>query len=171
MGSRDFSVQGDAFVKRFSAATRYKNESKFLGLCGKYDVPCVVELLWCDELSRSLATQKYPYQLEELICSGGIRIEDRHYIAEQLQAFLHTLHARGIVHNDFKAKNVLVAADRRTVRVADFELAKFSSERSSDLKKYRFLMVQLFSSIDYKSSYMQYDDYVDNVPPELLEFG
>lgn len=49
---------------------------------------------------------------------------------EQISAGLSHAHARGIIHRDIKPQNLLLTADHKTVKIADFGVARFSVSES-----------------------------------------
>ena len=54
------------------------------------------------------------------------RLENALYYLEQVCAGLAHAHACGIIHRDIKPQNLLLTADRRTVKIADFGVAKLN---------------------------------------------
>lgn len=60
----------------------------------------------------------------------GLPFERAFDYLEQLCAGLSHAHASGIIHRDIKPQNLLLTADRKTVKIADFGVARFSHSDS-----------------------------------------
>lgn len=56
-----------------------------------------------------------------------------------------------VSHGDLKAKNILVASDKKTIVVTDFGLSHVGNNRD-DLKKFGILATQMLYDIPYSSA-------------------
>ena len=73
----------------------------------------------------------------EVVDNGGLPLDDRgpegrrvpgaRSYARQILLGLAYCHKRSIAHRDIKLENLLLSADRQTVKIADFGLAKIST--------------------------------------------
>jgi serine/threonine protein kinase, bacterial len=62
--------------------------------------------------------------LADLIAAGPLPPHQVHAILDEVLAALATAHDAGMLHRDIKPGNILLAADGRSVKVADFGIAK-----------------------------------------------
>jgi serine/threonine protein kinase len=82
-----------------------------------------------------MAGQPFHYLVLEYLPGGDLyticrekafRLENALYYLEQVCAGLAYAHACGVIHRDIKPQNLLLTADRRTVKIADFGVAKLN---------------------------------------------
>lgn len=64
--------------------------------------------------------------LARLVRKGPLAPERLLELAGQVCTALAHAHARGVIHRDIKPQNLLLTADLRTVKIADFGVARFS---------------------------------------------
>jgi serine/threonine-protein kinase len=62
--------------------------------------------------------------LAKLCNKRPLQIEDALFYLEQICRGLAHAHSRGVIHRDIKPHNLLLTEDRRTVKIADFGVAK-----------------------------------------------
>ena len=85
--------------------------------------------------ARDLEGAVFHYLVLEYLSGGNLQTLVRHnkpdlvtalgYI-EQVCAGLSHAHSRGVIHRDIKPQNLLLTADKRTVKIADFGVARLS---------------------------------------------
>ena len=85
--------------------------------------------------ARDLEGVVFHYLILEYLSGGNLQTLVRHnkpdlitslgYI-EQVCAGLGHAHSRGVIHRDIKPQNLLLTADKRTVKIADFGVARLS---------------------------------------------
>ena len=68
--------------------------------------------------------------LQSVVRRGRIPIRRAFKYVEQICAGLGHAHDRGVIHRDVKPQNLLVTADRETIKIADFGVARFSVTES-----------------------------------------
>src|SRR5580765_2249137 len=68
--------------------------------------------------------------LQSLIRRSDIPLEKALNYLEQICAGLSHAHQRSIIHRDIKPQNLLLTADRSTVKIADFGVARVSASDS-----------------------------------------
>jgi len=68
--------------------------------------------------------------LQSAVRRGRIPIKRSFSYIEQICAGLGFAHSRGVIHRDIKPQNLLLTADRETVKIADFGVARFSVTES-----------------------------------------
>jgi serine/threonine protein kinase len=64
--------------------------------------------------------------LSKLRSTHGLTIETAFDYLEQICAGLSRAHSCGVIHRDIKPQNLLLTADRKTVKIADFGVARFA---------------------------------------------
>lgn len=83
-----------------------------------------------------LAGTTFHYLVLEYLPGGDMAVLSRHhplaieralFYLEQVCAGLAHAHARGVIHRDIKPQNLLLTADRQTVKIADFGVAKIEA--------------------------------------------
>ncbi len=68
--------------------------------------------------------------LQKLVRGGKLPLAQALGYTEQICAGLGHAHGRGIIHRDIKPHNLILTADRSTVKIADFGVARFSQSDS-----------------------------------------
>jgi serine/threonine protein kinase len=136
-------------VKVCRTEKHFKRELKWLKKA--QDAPFAIKLLGHDEQTLSLTLEYVPHTLEDLIVSKQLDNAQKQEIQAQLLEFLEA--PRSWVHNDFKAKNILITdLDKPIIRIIDFDLAKSSKNKEIDYKKFRVLQTQLENDMSYKEA-------------------
>src|SRR5919199_1835246 len=83
-----------------------------------------------------LAGQTFHYLVLEYLSGGTmadlcrhspLSIEQTLFYLDQVCAGLQHAHERGVIHRDIKPQNLLFTADRQTVKIADFGVAKIET--------------------------------------------
>src|ERR671933_219115 len=83
-----------------------------------------------------LAGQTFHYLVLEYLSGGDmadlcrhspLSIEQTLFYLDQVCAGLQHAHERGVIHRDIKPQNLLFTADRQTVKIADFGVAKIET--------------------------------------------
>ena len=142
--------------KTFDNEAKYHREKNFLL---KHSLRHVCDLHdFCDE-TKTLVLEYIPHVLEDIL---NMPIH-KQSILTQLAEFLMDAKEKGVVHGDFKAKNVMVYDDLKTIRVIDFDNARKSTNNADDIKKFRFLAIQVMFGVSYKESYKHYPMYIQEL--------
>ncbi|KAF4350338.1 hypothetical protein F8388_010894 [Cannabis sativa] len=93
---------------------QHKNLVKFIGACKEPVMVIVTELLLGGTLRKYLLNMR-PRCLETRVAVG---------FALDIARAMECLHSHGIIHRDLKPENLLMTADHKTVKLADFGLAR-----------------------------------------------
>jgi serine/threonine protein kinase len=64
-----------------------------------------------------------------------LTLEDALHYFEQIAAALAHAHSNGVIHRDIKPNNLLLSEDRRTVKIADFGVAKLTSNDAAEITR------------------------------------
>ncbi|CAI0456962.1 unnamed protein product [Linum tenue] len=119
---------------------QHKNLVKFLGACKEPVMVIVTELLLGGTLRKYLLNMR-PRCLEKHVAIG---------FALDIARAMECLHSHGIIHRDLKPDNLLLTADHRTVKLADFGLAREESlteMMTAETGTYRWMAPELYSTV------------------------
>lgn len=67
--------------------------------------------------------------------SLALNLSDVIFYFQQICAALEHAHGKGIIHRDLKPNNILLSADRRVVKVADFGVAKIATQEIAEITR------------------------------------
>ncbi|KAK4799734.1 hypothetical protein SAY86_025099 [Trapa natans] len=145
------------FAREVNMMSRVKHENlvKFLGACNGPLMVIVTELLPGMSLRRYLA---------------GIRpnLLDLHTVikfALDIARAMECLHAHGIIHRDLKPDNLLLTENQRSVKLADFGLAREESVTemmTAETGTYRWMAPELYSTVTLRQGEKKhYNNKVD----------
>ncbi|GMP30225.1 hypothetical protein CsSME_00004986 [Camellia sinensis var. sinensis] len=96
---------------------QHKNLVKFIGACKEPVMVIVTELLLGGTVRKYLLNMR-PRCLDKCVAIG---------FALDIARAMECLHSHGIIHRDLKPENLLLTADHKTVKLADFGLAREES--------------------------------------------
>ncbi|XP_031260195.1 serine/threonine-protein kinase STY13 [Pistacia vera] len=119
---------------------QHKNLVKFIGACKEPVMVIVTELL----LGGTL--RKYLLNLRPRCLDMRVAISFSLDIARAMEC----LHSHGIIHRDLKPENLILTADHRTVKLADFGLAREESlteMMTAETGTYRWMAPELYSTV------------------------
>ncbi|GMH23132.1 hypothetical protein Nepgr_024975 [Nepenthes gracilis] len=145
------------FIREVNMMSRVKHENlvKFIGACKDPLMVIVTELLPGMSLRRYLVNLR-PKQLELHVAIG--------YALDIAQA-MDCLHANGIIHRDLKPDNLLLTANHKSVKLADFGLAREESVTemmTAETGTYRWMAPELYSTVTLRQGEKKhYNNKVD----------
>ncbi|XP_060191956.1 serine/threonine-protein kinase STY13-like isoform X2 [Lycium barbarum] len=119
---------------------QHKNLVKFIGACKEPVMVIVTELLLGGTLRKYLVSMR-PRCLDTAV---AIRF------ALDIARGMECLHSHGIIHRDLKPENLLLTADHKTVKLADFGLAREESlteMMTAETGTYRWMAPELYSTV------------------------
>ncbi|KAK3439883.1 serine/threonine-protein kinase STY13 [Eucalyptus grandis] len=119
---------------------QHKNLVKFIGACKEPIMVIVTELLSGGTLRKYLLNIR-PRCLETWVAIG---------FALDIARAMECLHSHGIIHRDLKPENLLLTADQKTVKLADFGLAREESlteMMTAETGTYRWMAPELYSTV------------------------
>ncbi|KAH0923807.1 hypothetical protein HID58_023825 [Brassica napus] len=96
---------------------QHKNLVKFIGACKEPMMVIVTELLLGGTLRKYLVSLR-PKRLDIRLAVA---------FALDIARAMECLHSHGIIHRDLKPENLILSADHKTVKLADFGLAREES--------------------------------------------
>ncbi|GMY13256.1 serine/threonine-protein kinase STY13-like [Fagus crenata] len=119
---------------------QHKNLVKFIGACKEPVMVIVTELLMGGTLRRYLLNTR-PGCLDRRVAVG---------FALDIARAMECLHSHGIIHRDLKPENLILTADHKTVKLADFGLAREESlteMMTAETGTYRWMAPELYSTV------------------------
>ncbi|CAA3014320.1 serine/threonine-protein kinase HT1-like isoform X2 [Olea europaea var. sylvestris] len=119
---------------------QHKNMVKFIGACKEPVMVIVTELLLGGTLRKFLLNMR-PRCLDMRVAIG---------FALDIARAIECLHSHGIIHRDLKPENLLLTADHKTVKLADFGLAREESlteMMTAETGTYRWMAPELYSTV------------------------
>ncbi|KAF9666349.1 hypothetical protein SADUNF_Sadunf16G0220300 [Salix dunnii] len=119
---------------------QHKNLVKFIGACKEPVMVIVTELLLGGTLRKYLLNMR-PRCLEMRVAVG---------FALDIARAMECLHSHGIIHRDLKPENLILTADHKTVKLADFGLAREESlteMMTAETGTYRWMAPELYSTV------------------------
>ncbi len=149
---KDEYVANDDFRKRF------KNESRAISLMSHPNIVKVYDVNFGEKLLYIVMEYIEGINLKQYIQSKG-KLDWREsviFTAQILKALYHA-HERGVIHRDIKPQNIMLLKDRKTIKVADFGIA-----RMNDKSETRTLSDGAIGSVHYISPEQARGEIVDN---------
>ncbi|KAI9108779.1 hypothetical protein K1719_020084 [Acacia pycnantha] len=122
---------------------QHKNLVKFIGTCKEPVMVIVTELLVGGTLRKYLLNMR-PKCLDTHVAIG---------FALDIARAMECLHSHGIIHRDLKPENLLLNEDQKTVKLADFGLAREESlteMMTAETGTYRWMAPELYSTVTLK---------------------
>ncbi|KAH1091908.1 hypothetical protein J1N35_019165 [Gossypium stocksii] len=119
---------------------QHKNLVKFIGACKEPIMVIVTELLLGGTLRKYLLNMR-PKCLDMRVVIG---------FALDIARAMECLHSHGIIHRDLKPENLILTEDHKTVKLADFGLAREESlteMMTAETGTYRWMAPELYSTV------------------------
>lgn len=136
---------------------KFKKELAFLQ--DTQEIPMVVRLIDFDKSQNTIKLEYLPFTLEDLIIKKTLTVQNKIDILQQVSMFIIKSQDIGIIHNDLKAKNILVDYDMSSIKICDFDISKWGPDQSNDIEKFKYLIIQMIFDINYAESYKKYKYY------------
>ncbi|KAG6580432.1 Serine/threonine-protein kinase STY13, partial [Cucurbita argyrosperma subsp. sororia] len=145
------------FAREVNMMSRVKHENlvKFIGACKEPLMVIVTELLPGMSLRKYLMNNR-KQQLDPRLAIN---------FALDIARAMDCLHANGIIHRDLKPDNLLLTANQRSVKLADFGLAREESVTemmTAETGTYRWMAPELYSTVTLRQGEKKhYNNKVD----------
>ncbi|XP_047334388.1 serine/threonine-protein kinase STY13 [Impatiens glandulifera] len=138
----DIIKRESRFAREVAMLTKvqHKNLVKFIGACKEPVMVIVTELLLGGTLRKHLVSKR-PGKLDINVAIG---------FALDIARAMECLHSHGIIHRDLKPENLLLTEDCKTIKLADFGLAREESlteMMTAETGTYRWMAPELYSTV------------------------
>jgi len=153
--------------KIFYEKADYDKESAILKKISGFDLSFILQYDFSEELETLEITMNYiPYNLEYYINNKyhkSFSNVNKYKLLHDILRAMINLHDIGIIHGDFKAKNILVDENDKPY-IIDFDLSTLdTSLKPEDYKKFKFLVLQIMFECSYKDSYTEYEQWLSKL--------
>ncbi|XP_075491544.1 serine/threonine/tyrosine-protein kinase HT1 [Primulina tabacum] len=151
------AVLENRFVREVTMMSKVKHENlvKFIGACKDPIMVIVTELLPEMSLRKYLSSIR-PNQLDLHVALS---------FALDIAQAMDCLHANGIIHRDLKPDNLLLTENQKSVKLADFGLAREESlteMMTAETGTYRWMAPELYSTVTLRQGEKKhYNNKVD----------
>ncbi|PNY11920.1 serine/threonine-protein kinase HT1-like protein [Trifolium pratense] len=138
--TEDIAKREDRFAREVAMLSRVQHKNLFIGACKEPVMVIVTELLSGGTLRKYLLNMR-PKCLDTHVAIG---------FALDIARAIECLHSHGIIHRDLKPDNLLLTEDHRTVKLADFGLAREESlteMMTAETGTYRWMAPELYSTV------------------------
>ncbi|KAJ6865540.1 hypothetical protein NC651_035948 [Populus alba x Populus x berolinensis] len=148
--SEERAALEDRFAREVNMMSRVKHENlvKFIGACKDPFMVIVTELLPGMSLRKYLVSIR-PKQLDLYVAIN---------FALDVARAMDCLHANGIIHRDLKPDNLLLTANHKSVKLADFGLAReetVTEMMTAETGTYRWMAPEIFIKSDMRRNYIE----------------
>ena len=149
---KDEYVSNDDFRKRF------KTESRAISVMSHPNIVKVYDVSFGEKLLYIVMEYVEGINLKQYIQSKG-KLDWREAVifTAQILKALHHAHERGVIHRDIKPQNIMLLKDSKTIKVADFGIA-----RINDKSETRTFTEGAIGSVHYISPEQAKGEIVDN---------
>ncbi|MBA0616311.1 hypothetical protein Godav_016367 [Gossypium davidsonii] len=145
------------FAREVNMMSRVKHENlvKFFGACKDPLMAIVTELL------PGMSLRRYLVSIRPKVLDLHVALN----FALDIARAMDCLHANGIIHRDLKPDNLLLTANQRSVKLADFGLAREESVTemmTAETGTYRWMAPELYSTVTLRQGEKKhYNNKVD----------
>ncbi|KAM3690000.1 hypothetical protein ACB098_09G090800 [Castanea mollissima] len=145
------------FAREVNMMSRVKHDNlvKFIGACKDPLMVIVTELL------PGMSLRKYLLSIRPNLLDLHVAIN----FALDISRAMECLHANGIIHRDLKPDNLLLTANQKSVKLADFGLAREESVTemmTAETGTYRWMAPELYSTVTLRQGEKKhYNNKVD----------
>ena len=141
----------------------------------------IIKVTKISKNDKTIYMEYIPYNLEKIITDKypkKLYQFNRNKIIIEILGGLKSLHDNGIIHNDFKAKNIQIT-DNSDIRIIDFDSSDFGlksmPKRIEDLNKAKIIILQIINKRTYAYIFKNKEHFLNKIENErfkkIMEFG
>lgn len=150
---KDEYVSNDDFRKRFKTESRAVSVMSHPNIVKVFDVSFGEKLLYIVmEYVEGINLKQYIQQ------KGKLDWRESVIFTAQILKALHHAHERGVIHRDIKPQNIMLLKDSKTIKVADFGIARINDKSETRT----FADGSAIGSVHYISPEQAKGEIVDN---------
>ncbi|KAJ9179652.1 hypothetical protein P3X46_007999 [Hevea brasiliensis] len=155
--SEERAALENRFAREVNMMSRVKHENlvKFIGACKDPLMVIVTELL------PGMSLRKYLISIRPKLLELRVALN----FALDIARAMDCLHANGIIHRDLKPDNLLLTTNQKSVKLADFGLAREESVTemmTAETGTYRWMAPELYSTVTLRQGEKKhYNNKVD----------
>lgn len=148
----------DEFLANEDFRKRFRNESRAVSVLSHPNIVKVFDVSLGEKLQYIVMEYIDGITLKQYIEQKGVLDwhEALDFTSQILKALQHA-HERGVIHRDIKPQNIMLLKDNKTIKVADFGIARFDNRTDT-----KTMTDSAIGSVHYISPEQARGDFTDN---------
>ena len=174
-----YQIEGNMAKKVFKNKKFFEAELQILEKTK--GIKNVIKVKKVSKDDNTIYMEYVPYNLDKIITGKYPKTLHQFNKVKIITNFLEglkSLHDNGIIHNDFKAKNIQVT-ENSDVRIIDFDSSDFGlksiTKRTEDINKAKIIILKIINKRTYNYILKNKDDFLNKIEDEkmrtVMEFG
>ena len=119
----------EEYSKNDDFRRRFKNESKAVAVLSHKKIVKVYDVSFGEQIQYIVMEYIEGITLKQYIQQkGALSLREVVLFGTQILRALQHAHEKGVIHRDIKPQNIMLLNDNKTIKVADFGIARFSNK-------------------------------------------
>lgn len=119
----------EEYSKNDDFRRRFKNESKAVAVLSHKNIVKVYDVSFGEQIQYIVMEYIEGITLKQYIQQkGALSLREVVLFGTQILRALQHAHEKGVIHRDIKPQNIMLLNDNKTIKVADFGIARFSNK-------------------------------------------